>query len=456
MNNPRVCCVFFALLLFLASADAQPIQVGFGYCAEAEPIGCGCNLPTRVPIADGENSWCIFWDRNGNGPDELDELLAEGVGYGQANYSCKPFNGVEYCGSEGSFFADQYLIIGIPPVPPDSSSYFIKVTGESCCWVSDTFVVEVGFQEIYLADDDWTCEDIACPFGEAPNPVQSISATMDAYCLQVDFTWEHDGQNVTGFNLYTRTDPGQPWLFLRPFSGTERSGGIPACVDGPIQIGLRAVNGAQMSDIVFTTGTTYLRHFPDQGAVQWVGGNDYRLNLVRPPAGGSCAAFLWFDFYSGGSFVERVLSVTNFEQVLEMTFDVTLPTPPNADCYIVMLDSFPDPLNPMYGCGLTDTAFFTVDANDAPSFVREFNLHQNYPNPFNPTTTIDFVIPSDGYAELAVFNLQGQRVATLLSGIATAGEHRVEWSASDIASGVYIYRLQTDTHLSTRKMVLMK
>ncbi len=110
------------------------------------------------------------------------------------------------------------------------------------------------------------------------------------------------------------------------------------------------------------------------------------------------------------------------------------------------------------GCGLTDTtAEILIDgADDQPVVARDFALAQNYPNPFNPATTIEYSVPNDGQVELAVFNLNGQKVATLFSGNASAGIHRVNWDGSSIATGMYFYRLQMGSQVLTRKMLLMK
>ena len=87
---------------------------------------------------------------------------------------------------------------------------------------------------------------------------------------------------------------------------------------------------------------------------------------------------------------------------------------------------------------------------------EEFVLYQNYPNPFNPTTTIEFVLPKSSELTLKIFNILGEEVATLLSASLLSGSHSVRWDASHIASGIYLYRLETGDFLETRKMVLMK
>lgn len=83
-------------------------------------------------------------------------------------------------------------------------------------------------------------------------------------------------------------------------------------------------------------------------------------------------------------------------------------------------------------------------------------LEQNYPNPFNPTTVIEFTLPQTSNVRLEVFNIAGQRVATLANETRQAGVHQVDFDASHIASGVYFYRLETGSNVMTRSMMLIK
>jgi hypothetical protein len=84
-----------------------------------------------------------------------------------------------------------------------------------------------------------------------------------------------------------------------------------------------------------------------------------------------------------------------------------------------------------------------------------FSVAQNYPNPFNPTTTIEFSLPASSDVSVKIYNVTGQLVKEL-NGHYDAGVHQVEWNASDAASGVYFYRVVTDTAEKTMKMVLLK
>ncbi|MDD4051326.1 MAG: S8 family serine peptidase [candidate division Zixibacteria bacterium] len=119
--------------------------------------------------------------------------------------------------------------------------------------------------------------------------------------------------------------------------------------------------------------------------------------------------------------------------------------------------------------GLRAEAMLALDAygvltgvdDGETALPRMIALDQNFPNPFNPQTTIRFAVPSTAQAELAVYNVCGQKVCTLFDGIAGAGENSVVWNGADdsgrsVASGVYFYRLTTDKETISRTMVLLK
>ena len=90
-----------------------------------------------------------------------------------------------------------------------------------------------------------------------------------------------------------------------------------------------------------------------------------------------------------------------------------------------------------------------------------FALGEAYPNPFNPATRIAFSLPRAGEIELAVYDVAGRRVTTLVSGMMAAGQHEVVWRGRDdrgdaVASGVYFSRLVSGKQMQTRKMLLLK
>ena len=103
------------------------------------------------------------------------------------------------------------------------------------------------------------------------------------------------------------------------------------------------------------------------------------------------------------------------------------------------------------------TAILASDEGEFSDLPEGYALNQNYPNPFNPSTTITFSLPQVSDVRLTVFNALGQKVATVLNNQRfTSGMHSVNFDASRLASGVYIYRLEANTFTADRKMVLIK
>jgi len=97
----------------------------------------------------------------------------------------------------------------------------------------------------------------------------------------------------------------------------------------------------------------------------------------------------------------------------------------------------------------------TIDRN-SETIPEKYSLFQNFPNPFNPVTTIRFAIPEKSHVELRVYNMLGEVVAVLAADEFAAGEYSIQWNATDLPSGPYLYRLQTDRFVATRKLTLLK
>lgn len=100
----------------------------------------------------------------------------------------------------------------------------------------------------------------------------------------------------------------------------------------------------------------------------------------------------------------------------------------------------------------------TMDVEERGEAVPEaFSLAQNFPNPFNPSTQISFTLAKSSKVTLEVYDVLGRQVATLINGdLRSAGRHEMQFNASDMASGVYFYRLTADQKVATMKMMLVR
>jgi hypothetical protein len=127
-----------------------------------------------------------------------------------------------------------------------------------------------------------------------------------------------------------------------------------------------------------------------------------------------------------------------------------------------------DPLAPHLLYAATPWGLYRLDTGKGVTAVEEtgvvpqhFALYPNYPNPFNPSTTIRFSLAQAGEAELGIYDLLGQRVAVLVRGLQEAGTQVLQWDGRDgqgreLASGVYLCRLQAGAQVETRKLLLLR
>jgi hypothetical protein len=93
---------------------------------------------------------------------------------------------------------------------------------------------------------------------------------------------------------------------------------------------------------------------------------------------------------------------------------------------------------------------------DSENKPTGFALRQNYPNPFNPNTTIRFDVPVPSIVHIAIYDVLGREVTTLVNESLAAGTYSRVWDASGLASGVYLYHMRVDDFVETRKLVLVR
>jgi hypothetical protein len=98
----------------------------------------------------------------------------------------------------------------------------------------------------------------------------------------------------------------------------------------------------------------------------------------------------------------------------------------------------------------------TTSVNENEGRPLNFELQQNYPNPFNPCTTINYSLAKNGHVKINVFNATGSKVATIVNEYKPAGNYSVQFNGSNLASGLYLYRLESGNYSAAKKFILMK
>jgi hypothetical protein len=99
---------------------------------------------------------------------------------------------------------------------------------------------------------------------------------------------------------------------------------------------------------------------------------------------------------------------------------------------------------------------FTEIVLEDNSIPKEYSLEQNYPNPFNPTTTINYKIKEDGIVTLKLYDVLGEEIKTLVNEGKVKGRYSYTFDGSDLPSGVYIYQLQVNDFVASKKLMLVK
>lgn len=240
------------------------------------------------------------------------------------------------------------------------------------------------------------------------------------------------GQNVGGGvkGVYKTTDGGNNW-FLRynnpgyglndlEFPSDPDIGFIPG--NGRI---LKTTDGGSMWFAIDSANYGYKSiYFPDGGQSGYAGGgnnlisrtNDGGLTWTRLCMGTSSVDKIYFPY-------DTLLGFIGLEGTILRT----------------MTGGYPTSVHGRHG-----------------NIPRDYTLFQNYPNPFNPSTVIEFDLPHAGRVELTVYNILGERIAEVLSGIEQVGRHKVQIHLSSSPSGAYFYQLKLDDLVRTRKMILLK
>ncbi len=182
---------------------------------------------------------------------------------------------------------------------------------------------------------------------------------------------------------------------------------------------------------------------------------------------------LWYDGYNAG-IITRIGYATSLNRVnwtkdtLNPVLDVDPPVSWDDDFVglcCVIIDNTDSKYKMWYTGGSSaltgDIGYATslltaLEEIDTKQYPNGFTLKQNYPNPFNPVTMINYQLPRTNHVELTIYNLLGQKVATLVSGKQKAGDHQVAWYASGFASGVYYYQLMAGEYKDVKKMILFR
>jgi len=234
----------------------------------------------------------------------------------------------------------------------------------------------------------------------------------------------------SGNAFYTRWASGNP-PFPSEFSSLPEGPALTWLINS--KLGADSVNAFMKDDDIVLGNTPYLM----TKLMDW-----YRTpeNL-----GGAGKTKQTANFTDAVDMDRRTYSY--YEDTLDCTYSTSLPayTGDWVGLPVGDLNWFPD-----------KKVIWLTDVDDDAFTPSSFELYQNYPNPFNPTTNIKFNLDESGFITLNVYNVLGQKVATLVNEELTLGAHQVSFDASSLSSGVYFYKLESGKQTNVKKMMLLK
>ena len=148
--------------------------------------------------------------------------------------------------------------------------------------------------------------------------------------------------------------------------------------------------------------------------------------------------------YLSGYIPESICDLNmNYEDYLSFDLTGNLLCPPYPSC----IEDY---------IGAQDTSGCDQVSIIAETLPITYNLFNAYPNPFNPVTTISYALSIDVMVNITIYDITGRMVKTLINESQQAGIKNVVWNATDVSSGIYIYRIQAGDFTQTRKMILLK
>ncbi|AXJ02110.1 Por secretion system C-terminal sorting domain-containing protein [Cyclonatronum proteinivorum] len=308
----------------------------------------------------------------------------------------------------------------------DSDSLYIAIESEMVLGDADGIGIFLDFEEVQglPAGTPLGGAEGAVSFLNPPNPVNQ-AFKMD---FEVDFGFAWIGaQNRVLMSVADYTGDEKLGKLVLPASASP--GGNGATGTGPAEDGLFPANSiryAMLNDGEANHGVEFAVALADLGVSGGrfrafafiVSGTGYFSNVLLPgDANGTADAFQNFGYNADFGTVEGGPFHTPW-------FSISDPT--------------------------------NIEPETRSELPTQAELSQNYPNPFNPTTNIRYAVPETGQVTLEVFNLLGQRVALLVDEVMQPGTYTLNFDATRLASGVYLYRLQTGGQVLTRKMTLIK
>ncbi|MDD5360736.1 MAG: T9SS type A sorting domain-containing protein [Ignavibacteria bacterium] len=293
----------------------------------------------------------------------------------------------------------------------------------------------------------------------------------------VIITW-YDFRSTTDYNIYAQRQ-GPALVTVWSVDGIVMNNNVAYAQYDP-KIVSDGMGGAIISWTDNRTGVApgtadiYAQRVNSTGAVQWTAtgiiictssGDQIKSQLVSD--GNNGAYIVWEDHRNAGNsdiYAQRIASdasitwSANGFGICTFSNDQNNPgivSNSNNGALVVWQDYRSGNNFDIYMNGFNTGGIFT-GVKEIATTPDIYSLSQNYPNPFNPVTQIDYQLPKSGNVKIIIYNALGKEVEILVNETQNAGNHNVNWNASAFPSGVYVYKLESGSFVSNKKMILIK
>jgi hypothetical protein len=326
---------------------------------------------------------------------------------------------------------------------------------------------------------------VADPYVLIREKTFSLSTEMETYTAKVALSSKNEGtklgfemglSNVDVFIDNVSITKTEPEVFTLPvtfesanldYTLTDFGGNSSSVVADPTDATNTVAQTVKPATAEVWAGTTIGPASGFATAIPFTASATKMSARVWSPIAGATILMKVEDSNDANIYVEMPATITEAETWETLVFDVTQQREGTA---AVNFENTYDKASIFLDYGNQGTAYTfywddvqfgegeTSTSTEPESVVipSDYTLNQNYPNPFNPSTTIEFAMPQASFVTLEVYNMVGQKVATLVEGTRQAGVHTVSFDASNLSSGTYLYRMQADDQMLMQKMTLIK
>ena len=348
---------------------------------------------------------------------------------------------IEYSTNNGSVWLE---VVSSVPAASGSYSWTIPNTPSTQCRVRVSDEGNAAVNDV--SDSAFTISGLVTVI--APNGGEIWTGSD-----QHDITWT--SQNITNVSIEYSTDNGSNWMSVissTPASGGSYSWTVPNTPSTQCLVRISDASNASMNDVsdatfTITAGPTITLTAPNGGET-WLAGTVNQITWTRQ---GVTLVKIEYSTDNGSVWLEVIASTP----AAIGSYNWTIPNTPSTQCLVRI-----SAVNNAAVNDVSDNTFTIeegVSVEDLKSGIPdEYTLYQNYPNPFNPSTKIRFGIPNSEQVNIEIFNELGEKVASLLNSILSAGFYEVDFDASNLSSGFYFYKISAGNFNETKKMILLR